>query len=772
MPISQNDQASYWQRRKSEGSWEHLGIPQCFQELILKYKAFAHFVNEVLKMNSNLISSTSGKSMLSRRFTIITAMFLSILIGLSIYTLAILQKDRSYGFLIDIAGRQRMLLQKHINEVFLTSQDVAADYTSTRKLILSTLNALMDGGSVVLNPDTNQRQTVPSVPTEEIKKKLREQQNHIEHIFQLADRFLLLTPDDLEFQPLLQTLRTQHSLAIRTADEAVKQLGEYSDSAISTMVQWEILSAIFVGLLGVFVTSKGVRDGRKLEKEVEERIRVESALRNSEMFLNSIVENIPHMIFVKTAKDLRFVRLNKAGEKLLDRSRGDLMGKTDHDMFPKEQADFFTTKDREVLTHKKLVDITEEPIHTKSKGLRHLHTKKIPLLDEQGRPQYLLGISEDITERKEQNAQLKTLSDRLLLATASAKIGIWDWDLTEDALTWDEQMFSVFRPLQKNITGNYEMWSRTIHPEDRSRAEIEVQEAIHGIRDFHTEFRILWPDQSVHTIEAHAVVQRDDVGTPIRMIGVNWDISERKRTEEALRESEAKLIDALHQSDELKSALLASVSHELRTPLTAMKSSVSSIIGNLPSGMDKIQQEFLHGIDQEINYMSRLVDNLLEMSQIEAGTLVPHQEWHPLEDLVEGALRRAEQTFKRRDIDIYIPEDIPPVYVDAVEIQQVLINLFDNAAKYSSPDSPIQLHVHKETQQLVLQITNEGEPIPEQDLERIFDRFFRRPLRRDQPIRGTGLGLAICKGIIEAHGGQIWCESTNSKVTITFLPSL
>jgi PAS domain S-box-containing protein len=118
------------------------------------------------------------------------------------------------------------------------------------------------------------------------------------------------------------------------------------------------------------------------------------------LLLRSIVENIPYMIFVKDARDLRFVRFNKAGEQFLGYTRDQLIGKNDYDFFPKDEADFFTKKDRQVLGGRQVVDIPEEPIDTKSHGTRFLHTKKIPILDDNGIPTYLLGISEDITERK------------------------------------------------------------------------------------------------------------------------------------------------------------------------------------------------------------------------------------------------------------------------------------------------------------------------------------------------------------------------------------
>jgi two-component system, LuxR family, sensor kinase FixL len=133
------------------------------------------------------------------------------------------------------------------------------------------------------------------------------------------------------------------------------------------------------------------------EKKLEEVTKAQS-------FMTSVLENVPNMIFVKDAKDLRFVMFNKAGEELLGMPKTDLIGKNDYDFFPKEDADFFTSKDRKVLEGKKLLDIPEENLKTKSKGERILHTKKIPLLGADGNPQYLLGISEDITEQRRQEA--------------------------------------------------------------------------------------------------------------------------------------------------------------------------------------------------------------------------------------------------------------------------------------------------------------------------------------------------------------------------------
>jgi PAS domain S-box-containing protein len=136
-------------------------------------------------------------------------------------------------------------------------------------------------------------------------------------------------------------------------------------------------------------------------RDITDRNSAQEKLRSSERFLNSVLENLPSMVFIKEADELRFVRFNRAGEELVGLPRGDLVGKNDHDLFPKQQADAFVRTDREVLASARVLDIPEEPIDTIDKGSRILHTRKIAIRDERGEPRYLLGISDDITDRKD-----------------------------------------------------------------------------------------------------------------------------------------------------------------------------------------------------------------------------------------------------------------------------------------------------------------------------------------------------------------------------------
>jgi len=159
-----------------------------------------------------------------------------------------------------------------------------------------------------------------------------------------------------------------------------------------------------------------------VSRDITERKRAEEEMKQMNIFLNAIIENIPNMIFLKDARDLRFVRFNRAGEELLGQSRDDLIGKSDYDFFPKMQADSFTEKDRDVLSGRKLIDIPEETIQTRW-GEKILHTKKLPILNERGEPSFLLGISEDITERKRAEAEKENLQAQLMQAQRMESVG-------------------------------------------------------------------------------------------------------------------------------------------------------------------------------------------------------------------------------------------------------------------------------------------------------------------------------------------------------------
>ncbi len=213
----------------------------------------------------------------------------------------------------------------------------------------------------------------------------------------------------------------------------------------------------------------------------------------------------------------------------------------------------------------------------------------------------------------------------------------------------------------------------------------------------------------------------------------------------------------LEESDRLKSSLLNSVSHELRSPLAAIKASVSSLRSGAVTWDTQARQELLATIEEEADHLNLLVGNLLDMSRIEAGALNPQKRWNSIEEIAMGVVTKMRKQLQDHRLELDFPTRLPMAPTDYVMMAQVFTNLISNSVKYSPPDTTITLSAYSEAESLHVQVTNQGPPVPNQHLERIFDKFYR--VTEADRVTGTGLGLSICKGIIEAHGGRIWAEN-------------
>ncbi|MEO8028275.1 MAG: ATP-binding protein, partial [Bryobacteraceae bacterium] len=219
---------------------------------------------------------------------------------------------------------------------------------------------------------------------------------------------------------------------------------------------------------------------------------------------------------------------------------------------------------------------------------------------------------------------------------------------------------------------------------------------------------------------------------------------------------EAQRAEVLQEADKLQRALLNSVSHDLRTPLASVLGVLNTILEDGSLIDQGTQQSLLRTAQDEGKRLDWLVQNLLDMTRLAGGAIRVKAELNDVQDLIASALQQLGESALRRSIDVSISPDLPLVAMDDVLILQVLVNLLDNAIKYSPPDSPIAVDVRPEKDRLAIRIMDRGRGIPEEELDRVFDKFYR--VTSPGGPKGAGLGLSICKGFIEAHHGSIFAK--------------
>ena len=267
---------------------------------------------------------------------------------------------------------------------------------------------------------------------------------------------------------------------------------------------------------------------------------IESALIASRQSYKMVLENIKEIIFQTDVNGL-WIFLNKAWEEVTGFSVEESMGQ----LF----VNFVHPDDRQrnMELFQPLIEREKDYCHhqvrylTKDGGFRWIEVYARLGLNEHDEIIGTYGTLQDITERKEAEDNLEQLSFRLSLAVQAGGVGVWDYNLVDDILTWDNQMFELYGIKKENFTNVYNAWQAGLHPDDRVRGDHEIQMALSGEKEFDTEFRVVWPDGTIHYIRAMAIVQHDGTGNPVHMVGTNWDITANKKAEEELKSKMALL---------------------------------------------------------------------------------------------------------------------------------------------------------------------------------------------------------------------------------------
>ncbi len=465
-------------------------------------------------------------------------------------------------------------------------------------------------------------------------------------------------------------------------------------------------------------------------------------------FLDSVIETIPDMLFVKDATDLRFVRFNRAGEDLLGYSRDDLVGKNDYDFFPEEEADAFTSRDHEVLTRGVVVDIPEEPIHTRKNGDRILHTKKIPILDSRGRPIYLLGISRDVTEQKKLEDALHKRNEELSksqedLQRSNSELNQLRLALEERVNQRTQQLSAVVEALRESelrtrltidtaLDAVVTMNARGLVSDWNAQAEATFgwkrEEALGKpladlvIPPQHREAHARGLERFLVTGEGPVLNRRFEITalhregrefpielsiTPVRIQG-EWtfsaflrDITERKRVEERTlnlnRELEQRVVqrttelvaarEAADAANRAKSTFLATMSHEIRTPMNGMFGMLE-LLGL--TRLDAEQRATLAIVRESGQSLLRIIDDILDFSKIEAGKLRVLPEVASIKDAIGRVKNMYSSNASSRGLLLKHstdPQISPALMFDPLRLCQILNNFVSNALKFTAQGS-------------------------------------------------------------------------------------
>ena len=256
------------------------------------------------------------------------------------------------------------------------------------------------------------------------------------------------------------------------------------------------------------------------------------------------------------------------------------------------------------------------------------------------------------------------------------------------------------------------------------------------------------------------------VGTLELVEGGEPNLAARKRLLPALASLLAVAIDrerlarsaveaeALRQSDTIKTAVLRAVSHDLRSPLTAIRAAADGLGNPQLQLSEEDRSELLDTITVEVRRLEHVIDNLLALSKLQAGAAAAQLEVWRVDDIVYSALTEVAGADR---VVVSIPEDMPPVTVDAVQVQRILVNLLENAVKFSPEGTQVTVRGTKTRKEAILRVIDQGRGVPEEELEHVFEPFYRGAPAQDQT--GTGLGLSIARGFAEANGGRLWAES-------------
>ncbi len=448
--------------------------------------------------------------------------------------------------------------------------------------------------------------------------------------------------------------------------------------------------------------------------------------------------------------------------------------------------------------HQKLVDnihkllssdkdqkITEYLAVKKDNSRFYVDVNSTILYDSKGNPTSILFVERDITTRKQTEEDLKQISTRLALAASAGGVGVWDYDVVNNILVWDDQMFALYGIKKEHFKGVYETWLAGLYPEDKERTDNEIKRVLRGEIDYNTEFRVLWANGEIHNIRAMGLLNRDSNGSPSHLIGTNWDITAQKNAEMELLKTNLQLQSSISLANEMatraetankaKSEFLANMSHEIRTPLNGVIG-FTDLLMNL--SLEPLQKQYVENANISAHSLLGIINDVLDFSKIEAGKLELDEVKTDLIELLEQTSDIVKYAADKKGLELLlnIPFNIPRfVTLDPVRTRQILINLISNSIKFTDKGE-IEIAIQFEEIEVSPEKSEFGNPgkftftvrdtgigISKENQSKLFKAFSQADTTTTRKFGGTGLGLVISNLLAEKMGSAILMESEFGK---------
>ncbi|MEE8297358.1 MAG: PAS domain S-box protein [Hyphomicrobium sp.] len=502
---------------------------------------------------------------------------------------------------------------------------------------------------------------------------------------------------------------------------------------------------------------------------IEEASRV---LRESEERFRGVVENSPSAIFLKDTKG-KFRLVNKRFEEWYGVTAAEVIGKTSHEIFPKDYADAYAAQDREVLKSRQAVE-REQDIVFRDGTAHSILVTKFPVMDAAGTPLGLGTINTDLTEHKRALTALRVSEAALAEAQQLAQIGHWRWSIVDSELVSCSEEFARLHGVgMEEIHGHMKhKMERVVHPQDRDRLTAAFKLFDEEKRDYEIEYRIIHPGgEARHVLEIGKAVA-DDSGVVVEQIGTVQDITERKLAEAAILAA----MEEAELASRAKSEFLANMSHELRTPLNWIIGFAEMMKNEMLGPIEPPKyREYVDDIHTAGQHLLDLISDILDLSRIESGSIQLYEEEFDIIDLVSSCMKLMAERANSASVKLLldIPGDQQPrLRADRRMMKQILINLLSNGVKFTPHGGCVTVSCWLSSGSgYVLQVSDTGIGIAPTDIPKALGRFQQVDGRLNRKHEGSGLGLTLTKSIVELHGGSLDLQSKlgeGTTVTVRF----